>query len=148
MELESNIFNERSRINGIGGGIFDDLLGETRRIEFAKKLSNNYRMPLSTINEGENEFTIYVELPGIERANVKLKVDGRNIEVRAASKKDALFEDEAERRYFKRFRGFFQSLQLPKEADTNCIEKTHRNGLLKLKVPKKKAIKPLAQNSN
>ncbi|PKK85270.1 MAG: hypothetical protein CVT48_06225 [Thermoplasmata archaeon HGW-Thermoplasmata-1] len=84
------------------------------------------REPLTDIIEGDKEVSVTVELPGVERSDIDLKVTEDGIEIKV---------DTPQRKYRKR-------LPMPCEVNPKTTKATYKNGILDVviqrKEPKKK----------
>jgi HSP20 family protein len=104
--------------------------------------TSGIEMPLRPhvdISEGKKAYSIRVELPGIDREDMSITVEGQSLTIRAEKRRDREEEDEgvhwAESSY-----GLVQRmLSLPDDADGEAIDARFRNGVLKLKLPKRVA---------
>jgi HSP20 family protein len=78
------------------------------------------REPLTDIIEEEKEVTVIAELPGIEKKDIKLDVDERNITIDV---------DTTERKYHK-------DLELPCVVKPDTSKANYKNGVLEVKINK------------
>jgi HSP20 family molecular chaperone IbpA len=85
--------------------------------EISKNALKEMREPLVDIFEEDNQLRVYVELPGVEKEDIKLKFGKDCVEVRA--------------------RNFYRAIQLPQgHAQTNAVSTEYKNGVLEIKLPK------------
>jgi HSP20 family protein len=98
--------------------------------------------PLVDINEDEQEYLIKVELPGIEKEQVKITVENGILLVAGERK----IEHEEKNRKFHRversYGSFLRSFSLPDDADGTKIKAEFKSGVLKIHLPKSEAAKP------
>ncbi|MGQ0536142.1 MAG: archaeal heat shock protein Hsp20 [Methanobacteriota archaeon] len=80
------------------------------------------REPLTDVIEGEKEVSITVELPGVEKDDINLRVQPRRVTIAV---------DHAKRRYHK-------VIDLPTEVKTETTEATYKNGVLDVTIQKVK----------
>ncbi|MFH1788444.1 MAG: archaeal heat shock protein Hsp20 [Candidatus Altiarchaeota archaeon] len=84
------------------------------------------REPLTDVIDGDKEVTVIAELPGIEKKDIKLEVDEKNMTIDV---------DTTERKYHK-------ELKLPSEVKAGSSKASYKNGVLEVKItkaaPKKK----------
>ena len=107
---------------------------------------SDYRRAFTDFEESENEFIVQVELPGIEKENIKIDVNNNNLIIKAAKKKEIEKGDkENEYSYAKSFAGFYQSIPIPDEANSENIDASYKNGILTIKMRKK--FKPKNQKT-
>ena len=83
------------------------------------------REPLTDIIEGETEVRVIIELPGVEKKDIKLS---------GTDKKLTISVETPERKYFK-------EIELPAKVNVNKAKSTYTNGVLDITVPKKKQEK-------
>lgn len=99
------------------------------------------RTALSDIHETAKEVTVRLELPGVEKKDIALHVEGNQLEVSVERREAAEQKKKDTYRTERSYRGFYRSLTLPPSADTSKINADYRAGILTVKMPKKKAKK-------
>ena len=77
------------------------------------------REPMTDIIEKENEMTVTVEMPGVEKEDIDLQVTENSVIIKA---------DSEDRRYFK-------EIELPRKANPDKVEATYKNGVLDVRIP-------------
>lgn len=83
-----------------------------------RPLQRRPREPLYDVREGEDTVQLYIELPGVEREEIDLKVGKDGLEVNAGD--------------------FHAVIMLPKgDLDTENFATEHRNGVLTVTIPKR-----------
>jgi len=127
-----------NRLFGNFGNMFSD-----RRIHLDKELDNNYRNAWTEFRETGEEFIIMVELPGVNKEDIHLDLTDYGLEVKAEKKKEKKHEDKEQGKYAyaKGYFGFSRVIELPENADKEKIKAVYRNGILMIKVKKKKSKK-------
>ena len=92
--------------------------------------------PRMEVTETDKEIEVSVELPGLERKDVDVSLDGNVLAIRAEKKAEGEQKDKnvhvAERSYGV----FYRALELPEKVDPSTVEATMSNGVLRLKIPK------------
>ncbi len=88
---------------------------------FAQRVDQKAEKPVADKFENPKEVICTIELPGIERDDIKVNALDEGLEVKVDTDKKKFY------RYFK----------LGKTADKENISATHKNGVLELKIPKK-----------
>ncbi len=83
--------------------------------------------PLSDITTTDKEVKVVVEMPGIDKKDIKISVYDSSVEVSTA--------DTAQRRYR-------SIIELPSEADIETVKSTYNNGILEITFKKKEQTKP------
>jgi HSP20 family molecular chaperone IbpA len=85
--------------------------------EISKNALEEMREPLVDIFDEDNQLKVYVELPGVEKEDIKLKFGDDCVEVRA--------------------RNFYKTIQLPQGQMQSKVASTeYKNGVLEIKLPK------------
>ena len=95
-------------------------------------------LPLVDIRETEQDYQIAVEVPAVASEDLSVSVSDHVLTV--SGERRSVVEDESnegrvhrtERRYGK----FQRSFQLPKDADTDAVTASSRDGVLYLKIAK------------
>ncbi|MBW2444784.1 MAG: Hsp20/alpha crystallin family protein [Deltaproteobacteria bacterium] len=93
--------------------------------------------PSLDISESKKAYSVRAELPGVERSDVSLDVKGHTLVIRAEKRRE---EEESEEGYHwvERSYGLAQRvLSLPTDADPDAIDARFKNGVLRLKIPKR-----------
>jgi HSP20 family molecular chaperone IbpA len=90
--------------------------------EIPKTALNEMREPLVDIFEEDNQLRVYVELPGVEKEDIKLDFGKDSVEVKA--------------------RNFYRTIQLPHgHTEMNDVSTQYKNGVLEIKMPKAKKLR-------
>lgn len=92
--------------------------------------------------EGEQNFTVFCELPGLDPKDVDVSVASNVITIKGEKKGE---KEEKQGRFFKKesWSGAFQrTLPLPSSVDVEKIEATLKDGILTVTLPKKEEAKP------
>jgi HSP20 family protein len=92
--------------------------------------------PRVDIAETDKQYEIHVELPGLDKSDLSLKVED-GLLVLSGERKSETEEKERRFRRVERLYGRFErSFRLPKEADVEKIEAEFKNGLLLISIAK------------
>jgi HSP20 family protein len=105
--------NVRSPLAGFG-------LGATTR-----PLISSEREPLADITATDKEIKVILEMPGVNKENIKINAYDTTLEVRC---------DDPQRKYH-------EVIDLPPEADVETARSTYKNGILEIVFDKKKESK-------
>lgn len=94
---------------------------------------------ISSMKETEKGYLVSIDMPGIEKKDIKLETSANRITVTGERKDETETKEKSKRSYAL----FKQSYQLPDDADLDRIGAELKNGVLKLTVPKngKKRVK-------
>ncbi|QOW11869.1 Hsp20 family protein [Kaistella flava (ex Peng et al. 2021)] len=133
--------NNLSKRNSFFDDFFTkDLMGSDRR-PFAE---NSLTIPSVNVKEEENRFEIQVAAPGIKKQDFKINLD-RNVLSISSENKSENEEVDKDGNFTKRefnYSSFSRSFTLPELVETDKIEATYEDGILKVSVPKKEIYSP------
>jgi HSP20 family protein len=90
------------------------------------------REPLADVMTTDSEVRVLVELPGVEKKDIKLS---------GTEDKLTISVDTPDRKYFK-------EVELPAKVDSKKATSKYKNGVLDITVPKKKEEKPKGEAIN
>ncbi len=93
-------------------------------------------MPAVDVEERENEYAVSVDIPGVDKKDVKVSVESNVLTIKG-ERKDVRSEDEDGTCYCseRRFGTFSRSFSLSKKIDTEKITAKHTNGVLTITLP-------------
>jgi HSP20 family protein len=127
-------------------GLFDDFRLPTRHLPFRgsrlaldmpwKRTEGWSIAPAVDFVEGEKEYEISAELPGMDEKNIEVKLSNGTLTIKGEKQEE---REEREKDYYlseRRFGSIHRSFQIPDGVDAAKIEATFANGLLKVKLPK------------
>ncbi len=98
----------------------------------------NYKQPISDIYETDSEVIAEVEIPGINKDDIKVHVSDKGIEIKAETKNEVEQEDKKKGMYRceRNYSGFSRFFSLPNNIDPDKADAEYKDGILKVKVPK------------
>lgn len=99
-------------------------------------------IPVMDIADSKNQVKITTEIPGIDKKDLNVSVDGNNLIIRAEKKREEKSEEEGIVRVERSFGTFYRTVTLPSTVDTSKIEASYKNGVLTLTLPKREEAKP------
>ncbi len=103
---------------------------------FSSGFSSNIK---TDVNDKGDYYEVIADLPGMEKAKINVKAEKGMLSISA--KNDVKKEKKKENKIIQqeRFIGsFYRSMSLPKDADEAKISSDYKNGVLTVKIPKKK----------
>ncbi|HKV40469.1 MAG TPA: Hsp20/alpha crystallin family protein [Blastocatellia bacterium] len=98
--------------------------------------------PTVDIFEDENRFVIKLELPEVNREDVKVAVDKNLLTVSGERRLENEEKRDSYHRIERSYGQFFRSFSLSPNANLEAIGAEFKDGVLKLSVPKKEEAKP------
>ena len=122
-------------------GFINDIFNELPAT-FGKTFREDvFSYPPVNIVENENAYNLEVAVPGLEKGDFNIKLDGNLLTI-SADKKNAP-KSETEKVIRKEFgsKAFKRSFTLDEKIEAASIEAKYENGILKLNLPKKEVAK-------
>lgn len=98
--------------------------------------------PRVDIYDTKDAFMIKAELPGVDKNDIKVDVDGRLLTLRGERKSEKEDKDNAFYRREMFFGSFERTFTLPEAVDPTAIKAEYKDGILHLEVPKPEERKP------
>jgi len=118
----------------------DDFFGRNSLSSFFSD-GADYNVPAVNIKENEKGFDIEVAAPGLSKSEFKINLEKNVLTV--SSEKEANKEVEQDNFTRKEFsyNSFSRSFSIPETIDTEKIKASHKNGILKIELPKQEEAK-------
>ena len=133
------------------GSIFDrglyNVIGALNELDRA--FGNGDSMPVvacrTDIIEAEDKYILEAELPGFEKDEIKLDINGDLLVITAEHKTE---ENAEEIKYIRRERnkGSYKRSFDISDVDAENIDAEYKNGILAITLPKKKPAEPLSKS--
>lgn len=130
------LLNDFFDTNVLGLPALFDFEGNLSELGLAAKL------PSVNITENNEEYTIQLAAPGLEKKDFKIEVENNMLTVSAQKEQEANEEKGKYRRREFSYHSFSRSFQLPENSDGDKIDAHYQDGILKLTLPKKEATLP------
>ncbi len=99
-------------------------------------------MPACDIEEGEKQYTMSIDLPGMRREDIHVDLKGALLTIRGERKNEHTDRSKDHLRSERYYGSFERSFQLPAEMAADEIEAQYADGVLVLNLPKSEAVKP------
>jgi len=97
--------------------------------------------PSLEIHEDENQFTMSLDVPGIDRKNIDISVSGNVLTIKGERSEETKKKEKG-LFYSERSYGSFQrSVRLPSEVESDKIVANYKDGVLDLVIPKSEKSK-------
>ena len=108
------------------------------RSELFKPLTTSGLLkPQVDIGANDKEYTITVEVPGVSEKDVQVEVANNIMTIKGEKKQEKEEKDKDFYRIERSYGSFQRVLSLPDDADQADIKATFKNGILKVKMPRK-----------
>lgn len=124
-------------------GLFDDLFRDVAPGFFVKPLHGD---PLPAqikveVRETPQAYQLQAEIPGVNKEDIHVQVDGNVVSLRAEVKQQDSQTDGEKLLRSERFYGAVaRSFQLPQDIDNTLSKARYDNGVLTLTLPKKSVV--------
>jgi HSP20 family protein len=92
--------------------------------------------PTLDVTESRENYTVTVELPGVDKKDLDVTIEDDVLIVRGEKKKESEEKDESYHRVERSYGSFSRSLRLPGKVDPENIKAKFKKGVLTLTVPK------------
>jgi HSP20 family protein len=99
-------------------------------------------VPSVDILERENDYHIKIEIPGVEKQDVKITVHDDVLVIKGEKKMESEKKGENYRRIEQCYGTFQRSFSLPSSIASDKIDATYNNGILNISLPKIEETKP------
>lgn len=122
---------------------FDDLVPFSWMRENGGKLMESWA-PSADISEDEKEYLLRMDIPGMEKKDIKVNFQDGRITVTGERKQE---ETDEKKDYIRKERyegSFYRSFSLPDAVKEDGINATFKNGVLKISIPKAEVVEPKA----
>jgi HSP20 family molecular chaperone IbpA len=94
-----------------------------KALTLPKEVSEEAREPLTDVFEDKESIKLYIEMPGVEKADIQLNVSRGRAEIKA--------------------KNFYKAVDLPSaDIEVDKVVANYKNGVLEVTVPKKKKTEP------
>lgn len=127
--------------NALMNEFFNDFLTPSWRGD-ARPTAVAAQARLDVLEKGDR-YEAFIEMPGVNKDDVEVRIDGSRIAVSAEAKGDQTLKEGERVVYSERFvTRWARTFELPVEVDDGAAEATYENGVLKLSLPKKQVAQP------
>ncbi|WP_297548092.1 Hsp20/alpha crystallin family protein [Thermococcus sp.] len=100
-------------------------------------ISETWREPFVDIFDRGDRFIITVELPGVRKEDIKLRVTEDTVYIEAQIKREKELEEEGAIRIERYYSGYRRVIRLPEEVIPEKAKARYNNGVLEIELPKK-----------
>ena len=122
---------------------FPSIMGNVMNEFFSPAALNQHGVPAVNIIENENGFRVEVAAPGLSKEDFKLNLEHNSLTISAH--KEHKNEETAEKFTRKEFsfQSFSRAFTLPNSVNSEQIQATYVDGILKVELPKREESKPI-----
>ena len=98
--------------------------------------------PAFDVSETDDQLTVKAELPGIAEKDIDISISDGILTVKGEKKHEKEEENARYHTVERRYGSFSRTMRLPDDVDTERVDATFKDGILKLTLPKIEASKP------
>ena len=98
--------------------------------------------PTLDLREDEKHFYAQLELPGMQKEEIKISLEENVLSIRGEKKKEELLDKDEYLLVERNFGVFERRLRLPQEIKEDAISADIENGILKIMIPKTEKVEP------
>jgi len=113
-----------------------------RRCRDKEEMTEGLWYPAVDIHNGNDSITVKADLPGIDPKALDIKVVGNTLTIKGEKKSEVKEEEEGYVRVERSCGKFERSFEILETIDISKIEANYKDGVLKIKLPKKEEVKP------
>ncbi len=99
-------------------------------------------VPAVDVAEGEDSYTVKVELPGVNRDDVKITLESNILTIRGEKKAENEVKEKNYHRTERSYGSFQRSFTLPTIVRNDKIDAVYKDGILTVTLPKAEEAKP------
>jgi len=100
-------------------------------------------LPAVDIHETEGEYTVQLDLPGIDPAGLKIQVTGDQLTIHGERRQVKNADEKAVTHRTERVTGVFErSFTLPLPVDADKVKASYKDGVLDVRLPKAASARP------
>lgn len=147
-----SIWDEIRRMQNDMDLLFDNFFSQPSRArltgpETTEIATSNYRQAIADVWETDKEVVATVELPGVDKKDIKINATDDGVEIRVEKKEERKEEDKKRGMYRleRSYSGFYRYIPTPEGIDPNKINASYKNGVLEIKMPKVESKKKTKQ---
>jgi len=99
-------------------------------------------VPSVDVYEDEHKVTLKLEIPGIKQEDVDIRLENNTLTVRGERNFEKEEKEENFHRIERRYGSFARSFTLPNTLDTDSVNASYENGVLRIELAKRAEAKP------
>lgn len=103
------------------------------------RISDGMIKPTLDLGATDKEYTIAVEVPGVDEKDVKVEIANDTLTIRGEKRQEKKEKDKDFYRMERSYGSFQRVLSLPEDADQDAVSATFKNGVLTVTMPRKEA---------
>jgi HSP20 family protein len=120
---------------------FDNVMRDFLR-GFGSLVPSRGIYPLTDVKEDDSKYTVTVEVPGIDKKDIKIKIKNNSLLVEGEKKEESKEEGESYIRVERSYGSFRRALNFESEVDASKSTAEFKDGILTVTLPKTEKEKP------
>jgi HSP20 family protein len=104
-------------------------------------LQTDWFKPSLDVASDEKEYSIKVELPGIDPTNISLEYSSDTLKIKGEKRQEKEEKDKDFYRIERSYGSFQRILDIPEDADADNITSNYKDGVLSITIPRKQLPK-------
>jgi HSP20 family protein len=93
--------------------------------------------PSLDVGATEKEYSVSVELPGVDAKDVRLELNGDTLKIKGEKNQEKEEKDKNYYRVERSYGSFQRILSLPEDADSDGIKASYKNGIMNVTIPRR-----------
>ena len=98
-------------------------------------MNNNSHMKMD-IKENDNEYVINVDVPGVNKSDIDISIDGNNLVISAERNHEKEDNNDKFHRFERSYGKVSRTITLPSNSNKELINASYIDGVLNMKIPK------------
>ena len=131
-------FRELASLQNRVNGLFQDY-GRSNNDELA---TSGSFVPAVDVYEDEHKVVLKLEVPGVKEQDLDVQVENQTLTVRGQRSFEKEEKEENFQRIERRYGSFTRSFTLPNTINTESVNASYENGVLKIELAKREEAKP------
>jgi len=121
---------------------FGNRFGLDKKSDSDDEYENAVWMPLTDTAEDKDNYYLTVDLPGLNKDNVKISYSDNNLIISGEREQEKETKDKKFHRIERSFGKYYRSFSLPAEIKQDKIKADFKDGQLNITIPKADEVKP------
>jgi len=101
------------------------------------RMADGMLKPTLDLSATDKEYTVTVEIPGVDEKDVKLEIANDTLTIRGEKKHEKEEKDKSYYRVERSYGSFQRVLSLPEDANQEGVKATFKKGVLTISMPRK-----------
>jgi HSP20 family protein len=97
---------------------------------------NNYSQLRMDLKENEYEYVINVDIPGVNKSDIDISLDGNNLVISAERNHEKEDNNDRFHRFERSYGKLSRNITLPVNSNKELINASYIDGVLSMKIPK------------